>query len=62
MRPFIMPILEFMVLDIEQFESLEQLRALEHGMSIYSCISKYLPVSVDVPEDLENARKIMAWS
>ena len=47
---------------LEQFESLEQLKALEHGMSIYSCISKYLPVSVDVPEDLENARKIMAWS
>ncbi len=45
---------------LENYESLEQLRALENNMSIYSCISKYLPISVDVPEDLENARKIMS--
>ncbi len=47
---------------LEIAENLEQLKALENDMSIYTCISNDMPISVDVLDDLENARKIMAWS
>lgn len=44
---------------LEKSEKLEQLRALENDMSIYATIVKHFPISVDVMEDLQEARKII---
>ena len=41
--------------EYERIENLEQLRALENGMSIGVCLSDQIPISVDTPEDLEKA-------
>lgn len=41
---------------LERREKLEQLRALEAGMSIWAAIADHAPISVDTPEDLERAR------
>jgi 3-deoxy-manno-octulosonate cytidylyltransferase (CMP-KDO synthetase) len=45
---------------LEQREKLEQLRALEAGMSIAVARVDTVPLSVDTPEDLEHARKMMS--
>jgi 3-deoxy-manno-octulosonate cytidylyltransferase (CMP-KDO synthetase) len=44
---------------LETREKLEQLRALEAGMSIAVARVDSAPLSVDTPEDLEFARKII---
>jgi 3-deoxy-manno-octulosonate cytidylyltransferase (CMP-KDO synthetase) len=44
----------------EKVESLEQLRALDNGMTIGVCYSKEIPISVDTKEDLEKARVFIA--
>ncbi len=44
---------------IELAESLEQLRALDAGMTIYTCISSEIPCSIDTPKDLEEAKQIL---
>ncbi|HEX8570994.1 MAG TPA: 3-deoxy-manno-octulosonate cytidylyltransferase [Caulobacteraceae bacterium] len=41
---------------LERREGLEQLRALELGMSIWAAVVDQAPISVDTPEDLEAAR------
>lgn len=41
---------------LEQRERLEQLRALELGMSIWAAVIDSAPISVDNPADLERAR------
>jgi 3-deoxy-manno-octulosonate cytidylyltransferase (CMP-KDO synthetase) len=42
---------------LETTEKLEQLRALEYGMSIYLlALSAVPPAGVDTPEDLERVR------
>ncbi len=45
---------------LEQREKLEQLRALEAGMSIAVARVDEVPLSVDTPEDLEYARKLLS--
>ena len=45
---------------LEITESLEQLRALEHGCPIRVVEVDYSPIGVDTPEDLERVRKMMA--
>ena len=45
---------------LEQRERLEQLRALENGMTIDIAIVDMAPLGVDTPEDLETARKLLA--
>jgi 3-deoxy-manno-octulosonate cytidylyltransferase (CMP-KDO synthetase) len=42
---------------LEQSESLEQLRALEHGIAIQVIDSPYVSLSVDTPDDLAHARR-----
>jgi 3-deoxy-manno-octulosonate cytidylyltransferase (CMP-KDO synthetase) len=44
---------------LEQREKLEQLRALEAGMTIAVARVDAVPLSVDTPEDLEHARKML---
>jgi 3-deoxy-manno-octulosonate cytidylyltransferase (CMP-KDO synthetase) len=45
---------------LEAEESLEQLRALEHGHRIRVADTRYAGFGIDVPEDLERARAILA--
>lgn len=47
---------------LEENEKLEQLRALEHGMSILCVLSDKKAHGVDTPEDLEEAREIFQKS
>ena len=44
---------------LERAESLEQLRALEHGIRIKAVESAYEAFGVDTPEDLEQVRRLM---
>jgi 3-deoxy-manno-octulosonate cytidylyltransferase (CMP-KDO synthetase) len=44
---------------LERTESLEQLRALEHGFRIKIVLVDYSPVGVDTPEDLERVRQLL---
>jgi 3-deoxy-manno-octulosonate cytidylyltransferase (CMP-KDO synthetase) len=41
---------------LEQREKLEQLRAMELGLSIWAAVAQDAPISVDNPADLERAR------
>ena len=45
---------------LERAESLEQLRALEHGIRIRAVETRYDATSVDTPEDLERVRRLLA--
>lgn len=42
---------------LERRESLEQLRALEHGIPIHVVETSYRSISVDTPDDLAHARR-----
>ncbi|WP_419235420.1 3-deoxy-manno-octulosonate cytidylyltransferase [Rickettsia endosymbiont of Nabis limbatus] len=42
---------------LEKTEHLEQLRLLENGMTIGTCLVNNVPISVDTPEDLSKAVK-----
>lgn len=44
---------------LEQTESLEQLRALEHGYPIRMARTERAPIAVDTPDDLERVRRIL---
>jgi len=45
---------------LEKRERLEQLRALEAGMRIEVALIDEVPLSVDTPDDLERARKLLS--
>jgi 3-deoxy-manno-octulosonate cytidylyltransferase (CMP-KDO synthetase) len=45
---------------LERIESLEQLRALEHGIRIKAVETVYDTIGVDTPQDLEAVRRLLA--
>ena len=44
---------------LEKLEKLEQLRVLENGFKIKMVSTDYVPIGVDIQEDLDEVRKIM---
>ena len=46
----------------EQAESLEQLRALQNGMTIKTAVVDFVPVGIDTAEDLDRFKNIVAHS
>jgi 3-deoxy-manno-octulosonate cytidylyltransferase (CMP-KDO synthetase) len=58
-RDFLLEFARLPQTKLELAESLEQLRALEHGYSIRMVEVENPPLSVDTPEDLERVREII---
>lgn len=45
---------------LEQVESIDMLRILEHGLKVKMVLTDYLTYSVDTPQDLEKVEKLMS--
>jgi len=59
-RDFLMAFPTLARTPLERIESLEQLRALEHGYRIRVIDSPNVPESVDTPDDLQRVRSLFA--
>jgi len=46
---------------LEKTESLEQLRALEHGYKIRVCLTEERTLEINTPEELESAQSFVYW-
>jgi 3-deoxy-manno-octulosonate cytidylyltransferase (CMP-KDO synthetase) len=59
-RPFLLEFAKLEPTPLERAESLEQLRALEHGFRIRTVETRYDSIGVDTPADLERVRRLAA--
>ena len=59
-REFLLTLASLPRTPLERIESLEQLRALEHGFRIRVVETAYASISVDTAEDLERVRRLSA--
>jgi 3-deoxy-manno-octulosonate cytidylyltransferase (CMP-KDO synthetase) len=59
-REFLLAFAALSQTPLERAESLEQLRALEHGYRIRAVETRFESVEVDTPEDLERVRRRMS--
>jgi 3-deoxy-manno-octulosonate cytidylyltransferase (CMP-KDO synthetase) len=59
-RDFLMTFAALARTPLERTESLEQLRALEHGYRIRAIETRFDSIEVDTPEDLERVRRLTA--
>ncbi len=59
-RDFVLTFANLPQTTLEVAESLEQLRALEHGYRIRTVETQYESIGVDTPEDLERVRQLLA--
>jgi 3-deoxy-manno-octulosonate cytidylyltransferase (CMP-KDO synthetase) len=59
-RDFLMTFAALSQTPLERAESLEQLRALEHGYRIRAVETRFESIEVDTPEDLERVRRRMS--
>ena len=58
-RDFLLKLAEFKQTPLEQAETLEQLRVLEHGYRIRTIETLVDSIGVDTPEDLDKVRRIL---
>ena len=59
-REFLLTLAALPRTPLEQAESLEQLRALEHGYRIRTVLTTRSSIEVDTPDDLERVRRTLA--
>jgi len=59
-RDFLLTFAALAPTPLERSESLEQLRALEHGFRIRAVETRFESIEVDTPEDLERVRRRLA--
>jgi 3-deoxy-manno-octulosonate cytidylyltransferase (CMP-KDO synthetase) len=59
-REFLLAFARLSQTPLERTESLEQLRALEHGFRIRTVLTRYQSWEVDTTEDLERVRQLVA--
>ena len=59
LRETLLNLVQHPVSALEQAEKLEQLRALENGISIHVCRVEYESIGVDTPEDVARVEAIL---
>ena len=59
-RTFLLKFASLAQTPLERAESLEQLRALEHGYRIHTVETQHDSIGVDTPDDLERVRQLLA--
>ncbi len=59
-RRFLLEFARMLPTPLERLEALEQLRAIEHGVTIAVVETRHDSIGVDTPEDLEKVRRVLS--